>query len=179
MDDEAAFRRAVGPGAFITSWRNFLFIIIGLAALAYGWRVTQVDFVSLVVNLPKSERIFTGLMQPDVIARVTETSSVQAPLQVGGVAAGQPSTSDVPGGGTLTVSPSPVQPGAQLTIVVSPFGTITKRDDVESQVIPLGAGCPLKVSAVVTLRPAILNTRSGPGCVTAPPAPNRMPVSVM
>ena len=51
--DPAVFRRAVGPGAFITSWRNFLFIIIGLAALAYGWRVTQVDFVSLVVNLPK------------------------------------------------------------------------------------------------------------------------------
>jgi len=117
--DPAAFRRAVGPGAFITSWRNFLFIIVGLAALAYGWRVTQVDFVSLVVNLPKSERIFTGLLQPDVVARVTETSSVQAPLQVGGVAAGQPSTSGIPGGGTLTVSPSPVQPGAQLTIEVS------------------------------------------------------------
>ena len=117
--DPAAFRRAVGPGAFITSWRNFLFIIVGLAALAYGWRVTQVDFVSLVVNLPKSERIFTGLLQPDVVARVTETSSVQAPLQVGGVAAGQPSTSGIPGGGTLTVSPSPVQPGAQLTITVN------------------------------------------------------------
>jgi phosphonate transport system permease protein len=117
--DPATLRRAVGPGAFITSWRNFLFIIIGLAALAYGWRVTQVDFVSLVVNLPKSERIFTGLMQPDVVARVTETSTVQAPLQVGGVAAGQPSTSDIPGGGTLMVSPSPVQPGAQLSIAVS------------------------------------------------------------
>jgi len=118
VPDPATFRRA-GPGAFITSWRNFIFIIIGLAALAYGWRVTQVDFVSLVVNLPKSERIFTGLLQPDVVQRVTEISSVEAPLLVGGAAGGQPSTASLPGGGTLTVSPSPVQPGAPLTISVS------------------------------------------------------------
>src|SRR3954454_2533267 len=82
----------VGPAGFITSWRNFIFIIIALAALAYGWRVTQVDFVSLVVNLPKSQRIFTGLMQPDVLTQVTEVASVQAALQVGGVAAVQPSS---------------------------------------------------------------------------------------
>src|SRR6478735_1105562 len=103
------YRRA-GPGAFITSWRNVVFILLALAALAYGWRVTQVDFVTLVVNLPKSERIFTGLLQPDVVARVTETASIQAPLQVGGVGAGQPSTGSLPEGGTLTVSPSPIQP---------------------------------------------------------------------
>ena len=117
VPDPATFRRA-GPGAFITSWRNFLFVIIALAALAYGWRVTQVDFVSLMVNLPKSERIFTGLMQPDVVQRVTEMSTVEAPLQVGGIG-GQPSTASLPGGGMLTVSPSPVQPGMPLTISVS------------------------------------------------------------
>lgn len=116
--DPAAFRKA-GPGAFITSWRNFLFIIIAVAALAYGWRVTQVDFVALFVNLPKSERIFLGLMQPDVIAPVYETGSVQASLQVGGVEAAGQSRTEIPGGGTLTVSPSPVQPGQQLTISVA------------------------------------------------------------
>lgn len=116
--DPAAFRKA-GPGAFITSWKNFLAIIIMLAALAYGWKVTQVDFVSLVVNLPKSERIFTGLMQPDVIARIYEMGSVQAPLQVGGLDAVGQSKTDIPGGGSLTVSPSPVQPGQQLTVTVT------------------------------------------------------------
>jgi phosphonate transport system permease protein len=110
--------RRAGPGAFITSWRNFVFIIIAVAALAYGWRVTQVDFVSLVVNLPKSQRIFTGLLQPDVMERVTEPGSVQVPLQVGGAGAGQPSTASIPGGGTLTVSPSPIQSGATLTTEV-------------------------------------------------------------
>ena len=114
----ADFRKA-GPGAFITSWKNFLFIIIAVAALAYGWRVTQVDFVALVVNLPKSERIFTGLMQPDVISRVYATANVQAPLQVGGVEAAGQSRTDIAGGGSLTVSPSPIQPGQQLTITVT------------------------------------------------------------
>jgi phosphonate transport system permease protein len=114
----AGYRRA-GPGAFILSWRNVICIVIALLALWYGWRVTQVDFVSLVVNLPKSERIFTGLMQPDVVERVTEMASIQAPLQVGGLGASQPSTTSLPGGGTMTVSPSPVQPGASLTIGVT------------------------------------------------------------
>lgn len=112
------FRKA-GPGAFITSWKNFLFIIIAVAALAYGWKVTQVDFVALVVNLPKSERIFIGLMQPDVIARVYETGAFQAPLQVGGVEAAGQSRTEIAGGGALVVSPSPVQPGQQLTITVT------------------------------------------------------------
>ena len=116
--DPAAFRRA-GPGAFITSWKNFLALIIVVAALAYGWKVTQVDFVALVVNLPKSERIFTGLMQPDVIARIYETGSVQTALQVGGLEAAGQSSTPIPGGGALTVSPSPIQPGQQLTITVT------------------------------------------------------------
>ncbi|MCC7369425.1 MAG: phosphonate ABC transporter, permease protein PhnE [Chloroflexi bacterium] len=114
----SAFRKA-GPGGFITSWRNFLFIIIAVAALAYGWRVTQVDFVSLVVNLPKSERIFTGLMQPDVIAQTYEMRQVQAPLQVGGVEAGRESRTEIPGGGSLVVSPSPIQPNQPLSITVT------------------------------------------------------------
>jgi phosphonate transport system permease protein len=137
----SAYRRA-GPGAFITSWRNFLFIIIALAALGYGWRVTQVDFVALVVNLPKSERIFTGLLQPDVVSRVTETSSVQSPLQVGGVEAGQPSTSEIPGGGTLVVSPSPIQPGQQLTIDVT--GARANSDLTLLLVDDTGASRPIR-----------------------------------
>src|SRR6476619_7430100 len=71
--------RVVGPGAFRTSWKNFLGILLVVAALGYGWKVTQVDFVSLVVNMPKAERIFTGLVQPDVVAPVNETASASAP----------------------------------------------------------------------------------------------------
>jgi phosphonate transport system permease protein len=108
----AAYGR-VGPGAFITSWRNFIFIIIALAALAYGWRVTQVDFVALVVNLPKSAGIFSGLLRPDVFALTTG----QAPLQVG-TAGGPPSSGSV-GGGSITVTPGSIAPGQQVTIALS------------------------------------------------------------
>jgi phosphonate transport system permease protein len=114
--DSLAYRKA-GPGAFITSWRNFLWILVMVAALSYGWKVTQVDFVGLIVNLPKAERIFTGLLQPDVVARVTESMSASAPLVVG-AAGGQPATASV-GGGTLTVSPGSITPGQQLTIALS------------------------------------------------------------
>jgi len=112
MPDPVTYRRA-GPGAFITSWRNFLFLIIGLAALAYGWKVTQVDFVGLVVNLPKSERIFVSLLQPDVWVMTL----ADAPLQVG--TANDQSSSAQVGDWTLTVSPSGVTAGQQLTIALS------------------------------------------------------------
>jgi phosphonate transport system permease protein len=112
LPDPSLYRRA-GPGAFITSWRNFLFLIIALAALAYGWRVTQVDFVSLVVNLPKSERIFTSLLQPDIWV----LTLADAPLQVG-TASDQPSTARV-GDWTLTVTPGGVTAGQQVTIALS------------------------------------------------------------
>jgi phosphonate transport system permease protein len=110
--------RAAGPGAFLTSWKNFLGILIVVAALAYGWKVTQVDFVGLIVNLPKAERIFTGLIQPDVVARVNDTATGSTALQVGGAGGGQPTTASV-AGGTLTVSPGAIKSGDQLTIALS------------------------------------------------------------
>ena len=78
---------------------------------AYGWKVTQVDFVSLMVDLPKAQRIFTGLMQPDVLSRrVTESVSASAPLRGRRIAGGQPTTASV-GGGTLTVCARLDRPG--------------------------------------------------------------------
>jgi phosphonate transport system permease protein len=69
--------------------------------------------VSLVVNLPKSQRIFAGLLQPDIFAPTT----ADAPLEVG-EAGTQPSTASV-AGGTLTVTPGAIEPGQQLTIALS------------------------------------------------------------
>jgi len=111
---DAAQSRSADPGAGIRSWKNFIWILVAVAALAYGWKVTQVDFVSLVVNLPKAERIFTGLVQPDVVAPVNETASASAPLQVG-TSGGAPTTASV-AGGVLTVSPGSLRTGEQLTI---------------------------------------------------------------
>lgn len=146
-------RRAAGPGAFLTSWKNFLGLLILVAALAYGWKVTQVDFVSLVVNLPKAERIFTGLIQPDVVARVNSTESASAPLQVG-AADTTPSTAPA-AGGTLTVSPGAVEVGQPLTISLSgtrPDGDLTlSLVDAQGNARPIRRGEKLDASGNYSL----------------------------
>ena len=114
--DPAAFRKA-GPAAFVASWRSLLFLAVAVVVYAYGWRITEIDFGSLIVNLPKAERIVVGLLQPDVIVQETATVSAAAPLRIGGPASG-PATAPI-GDGTLTVTPGTIQPGEEVTISLS------------------------------------------------------------
>ena len=76
----------------------------------------------VVVNLPKSERIFISLLQPDVWVLTT----ADAPLQVG-TTNDQPSSARV-GDWTLTVTPSGVTAGQQLTIALSGVRPNTQFD---------------------------------------------------
>ena len=112
----AAYRRA-GPAGFLQSWRTILCLLVTLAAYAYGWRITEIDFPALIFNLPKAERIFVGLLQPDVIAQEMESVSAEAPLRIGDSPAA-PSTATI-AGGTLTVTPGAIRPGDQVTIALS------------------------------------------------------------
>jgi len=117
--DPAAFRKA-GPGAIVASWRSLLFLAIAIAAYAYGWQITQIDFPALVLNLPKAQRIVVGLLQPDVIAEETESISASAPLRIGdaaSVATGASSSSI--GAGTLTVTPGAIRAGDEVTLTLS------------------------------------------------------------
>ena len=57
--------------------------------------------------------------------------------------------------------PSPIfravlSPGVQALIDLSPKGATMRRSPFGSQVMPLGAGWPSNLYAVVALRPAIL-----------------------
>ncbi len=81
--------------------------------------------------------------------------------------------------GPLPKGCAEVSPGAQVTITESKYGTTTKRDAVESHVIPFGPGLVEKVTAVVTIRPDIKNTRSGPEWMMLPSSPIWTPVSVI
>jgi phosphonate transport system permease protein len=114
--DPAAFRKA-GPAAFVASWRSLLLLAVAIVVYAYGWRITQIDFASLIVNLPKAERIVVGLLQPDVIAQETASVAAAAPLQIGGPAS-PPATAPI-GDGTLTVAPGAILPGQEVTISLS------------------------------------------------------------
>lgn len=99
---------------FRFSARSILLILVLLLVYAIGWRITNIDFVTLLVGLPKSERIVTGLMQPDVIAERTQSIVHNAPLRIGD---GSVIISSPPADGTtLLVTPNPVIPGQELTI---------------------------------------------------------------
>jgi len=115
--DPIAFRKA-GPGAFISSWKNLFWVLVAVVALTYGWRVTQVDFVNLVVNLPRAERIVSGLLRPDILAQATEQTTVTTPLPIGAAAGAEPSSAAV-GSGRLVVTPGAVTPAAPLTVAVN------------------------------------------------------------
>ena len=112
--DASTFRKA-GPGAVVSSWRTLLALLVALAAFAYGWRITEINFPALIFNLPRAERIVTGLLQPDIVRRETESVSADTPLRIGDAAGGAPSTASV-GGATLTVAPGTLQPGQQVTV---------------------------------------------------------------
>ena len=114
----SAAPRRVGPGGAIASWQTRIFLCMAIAAFAYGWRITEIDFPTLIFNLPKAERIFVGLLQPDVITQETESISAEAVLRIGdGPSA--PSIVALAGGGTLTVTPGAIRPGDQVTVAVS------------------------------------------------------------
>jgi phosphonate transport system permease protein len=134
--DPATFRKA-GPGAIVASWRTILLLIVALAAYAYGWNVTQIDFPSLIVNLPKAERIVVGLLQPDVVAQDTTSVSADARLQVG-AASQQPSTAPL-GSGTLTVSPGAIQPGQEVTVSVT---GVRPNSNLRLELVDLATGIP-------------------------------------
>jgi phosphonate transport system permease protein len=109
--------RKVGLTAILGSWRMMLASVLAVAALAYGWRITEINFPSLVLNLPKAERIFVGLLQPDIIAPVTDTTAAETPFAIG---AANPTPSTVPiGGGRLTVTPGGIQPGGEVTVALN------------------------------------------------------------
>jgi phosphonate transport system permease protein len=113
--DPAAFRKA-GPGALISSWRTILVLVVALAAYAYGWRITEINFPALIFNLPRAERIVVGLLQPDIVAQQTESVSAEVPLRVGDVPAASGTASVA--GGTLSVTPIAIRPGDELTIAL-------------------------------------------------------------
>ncbi|MFN8524473.1 MAG: phosphonate ABC transporter, permease protein PhnE [Chloroflexota bacterium] len=110
--------RKVGPIAAISSWRTIVVLIVAAAAYAYGWKITEINFPALVLGLPKAERIFSGLLKPDVFEQATELVRADSPLKIG-AAGGAPVVSNITGGGTLTVTPGSIRPGDEVTVAVA------------------------------------------------------------
>jgi phosphonate transport system permease protein len=89
---------------------------------AIGWRITNIDFLTLVLGLPKAERIVAGLLQPDVAAETTQSITRETPLRIG---QGSVVVAPPADGPQVTISPNPVVPGQELTITGSGFRAST------------------------------------------------------
>jgi phosphonate transport system permease protein len=63
-------------------------LVLAVAAYVVGWQVTEINPVKLVTSLPKSQKILTDLIHPDLLTRETETStlSVVFPVPCGAAA---------------------------------------------------------------------------------------------
>jgi len=61
---------------------NILLAILLVAAFAVSWRVTQVDFVLLVQNLPNGKDIVLAFMTPDVFTREKTTKTIETPFPI-------------------------------------------------------------------------------------------------
>jgi phosphonate transport system permease protein len=103
---------------FRPSARAVLLVVVLALIYAIGWRITNIDFLTLVLGLPKAERIVAGLLQPDVVAETTQSIASETPIRVGPGSVQVAPPSD---GAQVTVSPNPVVPGQELTIAGSGF----------------------------------------------------------
>jgi phosphonate transport system permease protein len=97
--------------------RLLIWIVLGIvifAAYALSIKVTQPDFVKLIVASPKAKQILPQLMSPDLFARdaITSTISLAFPIPCGSAEPGQPATS----GPIVSVRPGCAAPSAMFML---------------------------------------------------------------
>ena len=66
-------------------------LILAMAAYVVGWRVTEINPVKLITSLPKSQKILSDLIHPDLVTRDTQNSTfdVVFPVPCGSAPAGR------------------------------------------------------------------------------------------
>jgi len=70
------------PRAAYQTWRFWAAIALTIAALGYGWSVTEIDIVKLIQRLPNGWRVLSALLRPDwTIAGDVAHRMVQSLLQ--------------------------------------------------------------------------------------------------
>ena len=97
--------------------RLLVWIVLGIvifAAYALSWKVTQPDFVKLIVASPKAKQILPQLMSPDLFSRqaITSTISLAFPIPCGSAEPGAPATS----GAIVSAQPSCANPSAMFML---------------------------------------------------------------
>lgn len=103
--------------------RLLLVVVLALAAHVYGWQITRIDVVELVRGVPNARHILSGLLQPDLLERVQETTTASIPLGLG-CTDRSPRTAPVQigeGPAMLGVTPGCVAAGDTVTVTGAGF----------------------------------------------------------
>src|SRR5438132_9233554 len=90
------------PAVWYRSWRFYLVLVLGVAAYAYGWKVTQINLGELWRGASLIEPFARSLASPDVVTRVQHIQQATAPFYYRG--ATPPPAPGGAGGARLTLS---------------------------------------------------------------------------
>lgn len=98
--------------------RLFIWIVLGIvifAAYALSIKVTQPDFIKLIVASPKAKQILPQLMSPDLFAReaITSTISLAFPIPCGSAEPGKPAAVS---GASVSAEPGCAAPSGMFTL---------------------------------------------------------------
>ena len=101
------------PAPWYRSWRFYLVLVLGVAAYAYGWKVTQINLGELWRGASLIEPFARSLASPDVVTRVQHIQQATAPFYYRG--ATPPPAPGGAGGARLTLSRSTGTIGDRVT----------------------------------------------------------------
>lgn len=98
--------------------RLLIWIVLGIvifAAYALSIKVTQPDFIKLIVASPKAKQILPQLMSPDLFAReaITSTISLAFPIPCGSAEPGKPAAVS---GASVSADPGCAAPSGMFTL---------------------------------------------------------------
>jgi phosphonate transport system permease protein len=93
---------------------TFISILLAIAAYVIGFRVTQIDPIKLLTSLPNSKQILGDLINPDVVTRKTQDSTLDLvfPVPCGSAEPSQPLTT----GQRITTSVPCANPRDTITV---------------------------------------------------------------
>ncbi len=110
----AAPRGPVLAGRLALPSLRFAVLVLVLALVyGYAWKITKIDLVQLVTGAPQMRTIVSGLLTPDLIERVYDTTMYEAPLLV----REQPAAQGIATGEAITVSPAQAAPGSDVEVL--------------------------------------------------------------
>jgi phosphonate transport system permease protein len=114
--------------------RNILLGILIVVAFVVSWRVSEVNFVKLVQNLPNGKDILLAFMTPDIFTREKTTKTIEAPFPIPCGSAPEPK---IPASGPRLV-PSVKCADPKITFTLEGFSLTPNSEVVVRWLMPDG-----------------------------------------